>query len=326
MTDITPPNAEHSAFVARVIRTCQLIPTIVALYDHLITLDREVALIWNKRWTFAKVLFLWNRYFSNLFLLTSAILFLVKPSSNELCVLYLSTDYPMTVFTQITLLAAGTGSFFKDAAPFSSYALCSLLWCFAQSPFTSILNQSSSSVCSYILLKLLRCQRFSLRQHPISTHAGTFLHMLLYVRHITSRSTIAGHVKDFGGALCARSQMWDVLLTDTLLYSSMILTASISNIVVWFTLRPEWFKLLQGFTSAASCVMGGRMVLNLRTAYYLYAPGDVDLGMSGQRTHRGDRMIPLREIRFYREAERSSSETFEDPLAPGSVEQIASIR
>ncbi|KDR67293.1 hypothetical protein GALMADRAFT_147284 [Galerina marginata CBS 339.88] len=35
---------------------------IIVIYDHLITLDREIIFIWAGKWTFAKLLFLANRY------------------------------------------------------------------------------------------------------------------------------------------------------------------------------------------------------------------------------------------------------------------------
>lgn len=41
--------------------------------------------------------------------------------------------------------------------------------------------------------------------------------------------------------------------------------------------QPEWFRLLQGFFTAGICVMGSRLVLSLRGAYYRHPPGDIGL-------------------------------------------------
>lgn len=165
-------------------------------------------------------------------------------------------------------------------------------------------------------------------QHVLNYYHWVWIPAIIFDCALCTSSFLAclRHVKG-RGALCTRRQMWDVLLTATLLYFSATLTASIANTVVWFILRLEWLKLLQGFFTAASCVMGGRLVLNLRTAYYVYSPSNVDFGSSERSLPRGDRMIPLREIRFpNREAERSSSETFEVPLAAlGALERISSI-
>ncbi|KDQ61493.1 hypothetical protein JAAARDRAFT_30943 [Jaapia argillacea MUCL 33604] len=46
----------------RLMRVCQLAATFVALYDHALTIDLEVELIWKKRWSLAKILFAVNRY------------------------------------------------------------------------------------------------------------------------------------------------------------------------------------------------------------------------------------------------------------------------
>jgi len=71
--------------VHNIVRICQLVSTIVALYDHLITFEQEVQLVWNKPWSIAKVLFLWIRYFGSLFLLIEALVFFIKPPSIQFC-------------------------------------------------------------------------------------------------------------------------------------------------------------------------------------------------------------------------------------------------
>ncbi|KAF8575561.1 hypothetical protein K439DRAFT_731533 [Ramaria rubella] len=42
-------------------------------YDYLITLDAEMNLVWNHRWSFGKVLFIFNRYFGAFALLFNTI-------------------------------------------------------------------------------------------------------------------------------------------------------------------------------------------------------------------------------------------------------------
>ncbi|KAF8076108.1 hypothetical protein FPV67DRAFT_1776695 [Lyophyllum atratum] len=351
MTSVTFANAQRSAFVAQVIRICQLIPTVVALYDHLITLDREASwcldyyteytlltvisslhyfqidLVWSKPWTIAKVLFLWNRYFSNLFLLGSTILFFAKPSSDELCVCFLCLDVFNDVDGKTSFILQGWGTviimwFIQSVMLFRTIAIFQ----HAQSIVMTCLLFYAVEIVSMAVILAASANTLNVRSEPFP---GLLMCTPQYVPHFSGGVWIPAiifdcglcalslwaclrHVNHLRGVLLSRSQMWEVLLTDTVLYFSVTLTASIANTVVWFVLNPEWLKLLQGFSTAATCVMGGRLVLNLRRAYYVYSPSDVGFGSFERRSPQGERMIPLRDIRFItREApERSSSQSF----------------
>jgi len=55
------------------------------LYDHIITLDREVAWIWTLRWRLPKIIFIINRYIITLLLLTTYIPNTIFPLSISFC-------------------------------------------------------------------------------------------------------------------------------------------------------------------------------------------------------------------------------------------------
>ncbi|RDB23204.1 hypothetical protein Hypma_009636 [Hypsizygus marmoreus] len=61
------------------------------------------------------------------------------------------------------------------------------------------------------------------------------------------------------------------------LVDAVTITAYIASMMIWFVLPPQWINFPQGFSVAATCVMGVRLILNLRKAYYLYSTGDLDL-------------------------------------------------
>ncbi|PFH52638.1 hypothetical protein AMATHDRAFT_39392, partial [Amanita thiersii Skay4041] len=75
---------EHAARVVELITICQIASTVTVLYDWLITLDEEVDLVWSRQWSFAKILFLLNRYFGTLSLVMhlTANLLATPPSNN----------------------------------------------------------------------------------------------------------------------------------------------------------------------------------------------------------------------------------------------------
>ncbi|KIM45833.1 hypothetical protein M413DRAFT_295249 [Hebeloma cylindrosporum] len=55
---------------------CQVAALVITLYDHLITLDREVEYSWSRRWSKSKALFILARYFGDLLLITDCFVFL----------------------------------------------------------------------------------------------------------------------------------------------------------------------------------------------------------------------------------------------------------
>ncbi|KAJ7121589.1 hypothetical protein C8R44DRAFT_786524 [Mycena epipterygia] len=62
---------------------------ILLIFDHLITLDQEVELIWKSpKPTLARYIYIWNRYFSLLVVGVSASVYLQHVDSDDLCQLY----------------------------------------------------------------------------------------------------------------------------------------------------------------------------------------------------------------------------------------------
>ncbi|KDQ51715.1 hypothetical protein JAAARDRAFT_503028 [Jaapia argillacea MUCL 33604] len=58
--------------------------TLIAVYDHIITFDQEVELIWRKRWSISKVLFLMVRYCGNGVIVAVLGIFFSEVSTAEL--------------------------------------------------------------------------------------------------------------------------------------------------------------------------------------------------------------------------------------------------
>jgi hypothetical protein len=122
--------------------------------------------------------------------------------------------------------------------------------------------------------------------------------------------TCIQRVQSLRGFCHSRNQIWRVLLTDSLLYFSMyvVTSSSLASLILnkplkdgadiyieWSIVahpscmswkhnilncrlcpwQTRWRKLPQGFPVAATCVIGARLILNLRKAYYF--PISMDL-------------------------------------------------
>ncbi|KAF4609488.1 hypothetical protein D9613_012340 [Agrocybe pediades] len=70
-----------------------------AVYDHLITLDREIELVWKRtRWNVVQFLFLTSRYLSDAILIYGAI------SERHVNTLTFVTSYECSQFKQLTIM------------------------------------------------------------------------------------------------------------------------------------------------------------------------------------------------------------------------------
>lgn len=66
-------------------RYCTLAAWVLLLYDHIIHLDKEIELFWMKPWSFAKGLYLFNRYSAAVFIGIHAMIFLSPNVTDGIC-------------------------------------------------------------------------------------------------------------------------------------------------------------------------------------------------------------------------------------------------
>ncbi|KAF8815425.1 hypothetical protein BYT27DRAFT_7194427 [Phlegmacium glaucopus] len=70
---------------ARWERNAYLACAALILYEYFLQLDAEVLYFWKQRWSVAKVLFLWNRYYSVTYNIANAVVFLQPRPSYNVC-------------------------------------------------------------------------------------------------------------------------------------------------------------------------------------------------------------------------------------------------
>ncbi|KAG6866535.1 hypothetical protein C0991_003079 [Blastosporella zonata] len=58
----------------------------------------------------------------------------------------------------------------------------------------------------------------------------------------------------------------------------------------------KWQKLLQNMFTATICIMGSRLVLNLREAYYRYTPSETDTISQSDEATRFERSEPSQNL------------------------------
>ncbi|KAK0488970.1 hypothetical protein IW261DRAFT_1557469 [Armillaria novae-zelandiae] len=71
---------------ARAERNAYLACAALIVYEYFLQLDSEVVFFWQQRWSLAKALFLWSRYYGLAFNISNAIVFMQPHPSLKLCV------------------------------------------------------------------------------------------------------------------------------------------------------------------------------------------------------------------------------------------------
>ncbi|KAG6832891.1 hypothetical protein H0H92_004775 [Tricholoma furcatifolium] len=348
--------------VAQVTRICQLVPSIIVLYDHIITFDMEVELVWN-------------RYFGTIVLFTTAIrkvysslhqhqmscTFLapyafemginISPVvRNHLFILQGWTTAILLWAVQSIMLCRTFAIFRQNKVVMTVCITCFVAQIAAMSAILAATQQALERNHSSLTVSMRAESPFIFLAHKFSApgvficaprkisriYRGVWIPPIIFdiANLLLSMTAFFRRSPQLRGVIVIENPMWKVLRDDTLKYYIVVLAISFANATVWFVLPPEWLKLLQGFFTAAVCVMGGRLVLSFRMAYYRSSPNDSDeFGNEDIIIQRvafsqpSDGLIPLQEMnhRGSREHRRQSSERFEVPQAPTTLDKIIGI-
>jgi len=252
------------------IRICQLVAVIVTLYDHLITIDQEVDLVWSKTWSLSKTLFLWNRYFGEALLIADAAVFMSTSLSQNFCYHWLRCQgwasaivvWSMQVIMQFRIFAM-----YKRSRSISIFvAVCFIGEVIAMSSILAYSYKHIDAV-SEPLSQVHICTPINVPSYfyafwlPIISFECILLLLALWIggQHIFELWTL---------------RQWDservisILLRDSIFYFLATLAAYTTNAVLWLTYPAIWIEIPTGFSISTTCIMGCRMLLNLRGACY----------------------------------------------------------
>ncbi|TFK19011.1 hypothetical protein FA15DRAFT_674833, partial [Coprinopsis marcescibilis] len=277
--------AELHSFLTKIARDgmyWQAGTMVVVLYDHLTTFDLEVELIWKRKWSFVKILYLLNRYVGDaLFIHGSASQFWVTGAQfEEVCksALQFQAWLGMIVLWTMNGLIINRILCMWDHDRRILFILLGGFLIHVTAGF--VLTGLSSATPS---IPVVFTQHFSVCI-PVSTPHWfwTFLfftfgfELLVFVLSFAQgirylRETRGNPTTGTFGyqAWAKQTRVVRVLIRDSILFPFIGLVLGLLNILAWFMILPfgssQVFILVAG---ASSPILGCRLVLNLRDAYY----------------------------------------------------------
>jgi len=259
-------NAPETFLLGRVDGYTAAAFSVLVVYDHLITLDNEVSMIWTLKWRLPKFLFLINRYIVPPLLLTSAIVEGVYPLLRPFCNFWVHWQ-PWT-----SVIAITTVELVLIVRVWALYARNKIVMGFLISLFacemvvvlvnTSILVKNTASVLGYEFLP--SCSTIAPSDTysfwiPFATFEGIMMTLTL--------CKLVTHRKDLNPTL------W-LLARDSSIYFIIMFASLLANVMMF-----RYDKLLPDVamvpSSAIACIAVSRMMMNIRSLA-LCGPMDID--------------------------------------------------
>jgi len=246
-------------------RYASLAASAIIVYDHLITLDQEIEFIWKSRCSVVKYLFFLNRYyilscvvFNNYVLFTTSL-------TDSLCLRWfqwqgwtgLSACMIAEVILQMRLYALYLGN---------KKILAFMIICFVVSSGCAAVIMGT--VLSHVtaISELIPGQRFCI---PLGISPNFYIFwipILAFESLLGGLALIRGirNTRSDRGIFYFGRDLVNILIRDSVLYFLVIVVTYLTNLVVWATQSEYVTEIPIGFTVAMSCVMGNRIILNVR--------------------------------------------------------------
>ncbi|KII91150.1 hypothetical protein PLICRDRAFT_156014 [Plicaturopsis crispa FD-325 SS-3] len=256
-------------------RFCQLAAMSMTIYDHVLTFDDEVRLIWRKPWSFATLLYLLVRYLGDTTFIVATAVWLSNGMSATVCYHYflfeswMSTPliWVMQVIMQMRIfalygrsikVAAFTGLLFVCEIV-ANVVMLSRIYSKKHGVSAVTIPIPGVAVCSMVNIPSF----FGFWSLPFICFETVLFLLALWIgiRHVQDmrKWTFTGILR--------------IILRDSLFYFAAVLSAYVISMSLWMTLGSIYIQITEGFAISASVIMGSRLVLNMRAAFWFSPRG-----------------------------------------------------
>lgn len=252
---------------ARWERNAYLACAALILYEYFLQLDAEVKFFWKQRWSVAKFLFLWNRYYSVSYNIANAVIFMQPHPSYDLCSTFFhwqNTGASLQVVTTHIILELRLWAMYGNTLKF----------------LLLFIGLTLGEVLAMGLVFGLPNQKLLGTNEPFP---GVFIcadgdptdgtHWVVYywvaVLIIESTLLVLALIKAWqhrasnGGSALMRD-----LTRDSMIYFIIIFWIYIANMVLWFVNRFTLDELGTSFAFVVSSIFANRLLISIRSAHF----------------------------------------------------------
>jgi len=246
-------------------RFATLSASAIIVFDHLITLDQEIELVWRSPWTTGKLLFLLNRYYPLSTVLFNQYVLFNAHLTDNLCLSWFRwqgwSGFIAVIVAEIILQLRIYALYFLNKKVIYFTASFFVLSMAAAGTIMGLVLSSISTKAENIA-GLNFCMPFDVPRYLYAYWIPiiTFESLLCGMAILRGVKAFRQHQSSFASG----KQLITILLRDSVIYFLIIFFTYLVNLLLWATGLFGLIEVPVGFTMAMSCVMGSRLVLNVR--------------------------------------------------------------
>jgi len=250
-------------------RCAELASSLIVIYDHLITLDQEIDLIWMAHWTPGKVLFLINRYYA-----LASVIF----NNYVLFSTHLSDSFCLRWFRWqgcTGLLVSTIAEIILQLRIYALYHLNRRVLFFMLVAFIVSVG-TAATIMGLVLARVSTNSQFLpgvVFCLPLNVPSWFYT---FWIPTLAFESLLCGLAlfRAFGD-FKSRSTMFQsgrhivkILIRDSVIYYLIMFATYFANLVIFLAGSPGVLESGIGFSVTMSCVMGSRLCLNIRDVHH----------------------------------------------------------
>jgi len=252
----------------KTIHYTQLCSACIVIFDHLITLDAEINLIWPSSWTLGKTLFLLNRYYSLAAVVFNTYALFVPTKTNSFCLNY----YKWQGWTG--LVACMLAEAILQTRLYALYSLNKKILAFMLTCFALSVSLSAY-IMGFVLSKMAVTAialpadgMFCLASDIASNFYMFWIPLLAFECLLCGLALFKGlqTLRRRRSVLSSGRFLIVILIRDSIIYFFAICATYLTSLLIWMLAPITLLEVPIGFSLAMSCVLANRVLLNVREA------------------------------------------------------------
>ncbi|KAJ7031688.1 hypothetical protein C8F04DRAFT_1109448 [Mycena alexandri] len=249
-------------------RFAQLASSAIIIFDHLITLDEEVELIWKSSWSMGKALFVINRYYTLLSVIVNNYALFSPTLTDAFCLRFFHWQ------GWTGLLACMIAEVILQMRLYALYFLNKKVLALMVATF--IISSASSAAIMGTVLRGITATAHPLPGTTFCVPFGVPSYFFAFwVPIIVFESLLCGLAlfrgfqtfRASGSAFQSGRHLVAILIRDSVLYFLVMFATYFTNMLVWVSASPNLLEIPIAFSVALSCCLGNRMILNVREVH-----------------------------------------------------------
>lgn len=240
----------------------------IIVYDHLITLDDELDLIWSGPWTVGKGLFILNRYYFLLSVFVNNYGLLWAKLNDNFCLRFFQwqgwTGWFACALAEVILQMRIYALFFHERRVHIIMITCFVLTASA-----------SAAIMGYVLTHIDVLSRipftdvtFCFSPNIPDWFFAFWIPILVFESLLCALALLRGFqtFRTDQGIFQSSRYLVRILVRDSIMYFLIMFVTYLTNLLVWVVGPVSLLEIPIGFTVALSCALGNRVILNVRKA------------------------------------------------------------